>query len=130
MRSLAMAKLKRVRALELVAQGMSYDAVARAVGYRHRGSAHRAVFRALAEREAEDVDYLRAIEVARLDRLQAALWDKALGGDLRAIGVVIRIIGQRARVLGLDRACPGHDAPAGLVVGPPEGNPGQATGEL
>jgi hypothetical protein len=132
MRTLATAKLKRIRALELVAEGLSYDEVAEAVGYGHRGSAYRAVSRALKERLVDGVDELRAVEVARLDRLQAAVWDEAMTGDLRAVNAVIRIIGQRARLLGLDgQACPDHlDAGSPvLVVGSAEGNPGEATGE-
>ena len=67
MKSLAQARLKRARAVGLVADGKSYTEVAEAVGYRHRGSAHRAVFQALAEREMEAVDDLRALELARID---------------------------------------------------------------
>lgn len=43
MKSLVEARLKRARALELVAQGKAYDQIAGEVGYSHRGSAHRAV---------------------------------------------------------------------------------------
>jgi hypothetical protein len=48
MRTLATARLKKVRALQLAADGQSYDQIARAVGFTNRGSAHRAVFKALA----------------------------------------------------------------------------------
>src|SRR4051794_38225172 len=92
MKSLAEAKLKRARAVELASEGKSYDEIARLAGYRHRGSAHRAVSTALAEREAESVDQLRVVEAARLDRLQAAIWEKAIGGDLRAVDSVLPII--------------------------------------
>lgn len=102
MKSLALARLKRTQAVELVAQGMSYDQVAKAVGYSHRGSAHRAVFRALAEREVAGVDELRDLELARLDALQDAVWDRATAGDLSAVRVATRIIDQRIRLLGLD----------------------------
>ena len=73
MKSMAIAKLKRVRALELVAEGLSYTEVAKQAGYRHRASAFRAVSRALAEREVAGVDGYRGLELARLDQLQAAL---------------------------------------------------------
>ena len=124
LRTLAAARLKRVRALELAADGMSYDEVARAVGFRHRASAFRAVHKALDEREVAGVDELRALELVRLDRLQAALWDKAMTGDTRAINGVTRIVGQRARLLGLYQAAPAHPdvTPQVLIVGPGEGN--------
>jgi hypothetical protein len=130
MKSLAQARIKRARALELVAEGKSYDEIARAVGYSHRGSAHRAVFKALDDQEAEDVVHLRTIEVARLDRLQHALWDRAVGGEVDAVLAVLRIMDRRMRLLGLadakfrGQAC--EDTVA-LVVGPLEGNPGEAT---
>lgn len=125
MRTLATARLKRARAVELVAEGLSYSEVANRVGFSHRGSAFRAVSKALAEREIEGVDGLRAVELARLDHLQAALWEKAMAGDSRTVASVVRIIDQRARLLGLRRT--GSDPPDGhdrvFVVTPPEGNP-------
>ncbi len=130
MKSLAQAKLKRVRALELLAKGLSYDEIARQVGFTNRGCAHRAVAKALAERQVEDIDALRAMENARLDALQAALWDQAMAGDCRATTAILRIIDYRIRLLGLDRRRTTDDDLAGPplpVVGKPEGNPGDAT---
>jgi hypothetical protein len=132
MRTLATARLKRARAVELVAQGLSYDQVARTVGYSHRGSAHKAVFTALQEREVEAVDQLRAVELARLDRLQAALWQDAMAGDVKAVSAVLRIIDLRLRLLGLGRGVTtptAGAAPSALVIGPAEDNPGDATDE-
>lgn len=130
MKSLAEARLKRARAVELVAQGESYDEVARAVGYSHRGSAHRAVSKALREREVEAVDELRALELLRLDALQAALWDDAMRGDAVAATSILRIIGQRARLLGLQQSGLLPDQHGGcrqLVVSTYEGNPEEPT---
>jgi len=63
--------------------------VARAVGYGHRGRAHRALSRTLSDREVEGVDELRAVELARLDRLQVSIWEQAVGGDTRRRGMPI-----------------------------------------
>ncbi len=41
------------------------------------------------------------MEVDRLDALQQALWDRAMGGSLAAAQAVVRIIEAPARVLGL-----------------------------
>ena len=132
MRTLASARLKRIRALELAARGLSYDEVARAVGYSHRGSAYRAVFTALDEREVVGVEQLRTVELARLDRLQATVWEDAMAGDPRAVSAAVRVIQQRVRLMGLDRV--GSElsplGPSALVIGAPEGNPGEATDEL
>jgi hypothetical protein len=52
-----------------------------------------------------------------------------MAGDLRAVNVAVRILGQRARLLGLYQAVPARPDVnlQTLVVGPAEGNPGQAT---
>src|SRR3954447_15090364 len=63
-KSLAQARVKRVRAVQLLAKGKSYDEIARAVSFSHRGSAHRAVHKALVEREVEAVAEFRMVELA------------------------------------------------------------------
>ena len=66
---------------------------------------------------AEAVDQHRALELARLDALQASLWDRAEAGDVKAVNAVLRIIDQRSRLLGLDK--PGDTNPgSGSLVDP------------
>ena len=128
MRSLASARLKRSRAVELLAEGFCYDGIARQVGFTSRGSAHRAVSKALSERQVENIDLLRALEGNRLDMLQAAVWDRAMAGDLRAINTVVNVIGCRIRLFALDqwaRDGGNPERPGGLVVGPVEGDTGR-----
>lgn len=103
---------KRVRCVELAAQGMSYDEIATAVGYSGRGAAHKALSAALRAQQAEAVDELRALEIERLDALQRAFWDAALEGDLQAVDRVLRVIQARVRLLGLDLN-PGKPASGG-----------------
>lgn len=57
---------------------------------------------ALSENVPENVTELRRLEGARLDRLQAAVWPKALSGDPAAVRAVVRLMERRARLLGLD----------------------------
>jgi DNA-binding CsgD family transcriptional regulator len=45
---------------------------------------------------------LLAMEVMRLDAVQAAHWDVALAGDVRSAQIVLMCIDKRARYLGLD----------------------------
>ena len=40
--------------------------------------------------------------MTRLDALQIALWDKAVGGDAVAVGYVLKILERRSRLAGLD----------------------------
>ena len=123
----AEASVKACRAVELVRQGKTYDQVARAVGYANRGTAHRVVTKALSERLIDGIDELRDIEVARLDALQAAIWSRALTGDVRAINTVSRIIDRRCRILGLYPPKAKAEKPFDTLVLPPIGNPGEAT---
>ncbi len=100
-RNRPLAAWRRARAVELAIEGHTYEQIADAVGYSNRGSAHRAVKKALDQRIAEGVDELRRLEVDRLDALQSSLWPQALAGDLAAAGQVLRIINTRSRLLGL-----------------------------
>jgi hypothetical protein len=67
--------------VELALTGHSYDDIAHQVGYSNRGTAWRAVQKALRDREVEAVDTYREMELARLDALQAACWESAVAGE-------------------------------------------------
>jgi hypothetical protein len=99
------------------------------VGYANRGTAHRVVAKALAQRLVDDVDQLRELELARLDALQASLWAKAENGDLRAVNACVRIIDKRCRLLGLYGYKEAQEPLQTLVIDH-RGNPGKATGAV
>lgn len=92
---------RRLRCVELAATGKTYAEIASQVGFANKSSARKAVVAALASREADAVDDLRRLEIARLDELQAASWEDALTGDMRAVDRILRIITLRAKLLGL-----------------------------
>ncbi len=98
----SLASYRKARAVELALTGMPYDDIAAEVGYANRGTAWRAVQRALRDRTFEAVDQYREMELSRLDALHSACWGQALAGDLRAVEAVLRVMQQRARLLGLD----------------------------
>jgi hypothetical protein len=50
----------------------------------------------------ETAEELLQLELQRLDVLQAAVWDKALAGDLKAVETALRVIDRRVRLRGLD----------------------------
>ena len=102
-RNRALARWRRSRAIELATLGMSYEAIAREVGYSNRGTAYRAVHDALQRQISEAAEALLRQELGKLDALQAAVWGAALGGDLESIAVVHKIILSRCRLLGIDR---------------------------
>jgi len=89
-------------ALELRRTGLPYYEIATRLGYADESGARKAVSRLLDRREAEGVAELRAVEGDRLDTLQAAAWDAAIGGDLDAIKTVLSVIDRRVRLFGLN----------------------------
>jgi hypothetical protein len=92
---------KQDKAVRLLREGKSYDEIAKILGYANRGSAWRLVQNALRDTVTTDVEEHRAIELHRLDALQHAHWDQACDGDIGAAVVVLRVIEQRSRLLGL-----------------------------
>lgn len=121
-RNRALAAARRARAIELRAQGRTYEDIARELGYANRGTVCHIVSDALRARTDDAVDTLRLLEAQRLDALQVALWDKAMAGDVHAARAAIRIIISRCRLLGLDREGLLVSAEAGprTVVVPPK----------
>lgn len=98
---------KQAKALELALAGASYEQIAKACGYQHRSSAMRIVrdlIKKWAPIDPTDAEALRDTELARLDRLQAAHWTKALKADYRSTEMVLRIMRRRAQLVGLDAA--------------------------
>lgn len=89
-----------------VLEGKTYQEVADELGYANRGTVHRIVQQALARHEVEDVEQLRAMELARLDHIQLAFWDQAVSGDVKAAEVVLKVVAARCRLLQLDRGGP------------------------
>ncbi|MGI8722602.1 MAG: hypothetical protein ACR2JG_10270 [Geodermatophilaceae bacterium] len=100
-RNTALASWRKTRAVELRATGMSYAQIAAEVGYANRGTVHSVVIQALQGREAESVDLLRQVELDRLNAVHAALWPKAMAGDVDAVTALLRVIEARCRLLGL-----------------------------
>lgn len=92
---------RRKKALALLIAGMDYETIAERLNYSSRGAASKDICRMLAqhrEEEEEKVAEWIQMEVARYDRLQAAVWPKALRGDLKAIETVLKIIAGRAKL--------------------------------
>lgn len=58
--------------------------------------------RSLDNLNTPEVEELRSLENARLDRAQAAIWSRVLEGDTKAIDSYLRISQRRSRLNGLD----------------------------
>lgn len=88
-------------ALELRRAGASYTAIGEQLGL-DRSNAYKIVKRAIGRVHQEPATEIRQLEADRLDRLQLSQWQRALGGDGRALDRVLRIMERRAKLLGLD----------------------------
>jgi hypothetical protein len=96
---------RRTKAIALRLAGLDYQAIADKLGYSDRAAAYVDIDRALKanlKAETEQVDLLRYTSGLRLDRLQAALWPKAVGGDTKAADTCLRIIQQRCKLEGVE----------------------------
>jgi DNA-binding CsgD family transcriptional regulator len=115
----AIAREREKEALTLRIAGKSLVEIAKELQISESG-ARSAVERAIRRTEldtAQSVNEYRTVEVSRLDKMQAALWERCLIGEIDAINTVLRIIARRSSLLGLDLQ-PGekHDAEHQLLV--------------
>ena len=93
---------KERQVLELRRAGATYEEIARATGYATPQGAYLAYGRALKRTlTSAGSEELREMELDRLDRLQRAVWPKALNGEYPAVDRVLKIMAQRAQYLGL-----------------------------
>ena len=93
------------RALEMRKEGRSWWSIAEALKITE-GQANTLVSQTIMQ-AANLVDHsmkreLLAMEVERLDDLQRAIWQDAIGGDLKAVEVALKVIQARVKTLGLD----------------------------
>lgn len=96
---------RRAECIQLRLAGVDWETIAERLKYASRGAACEDFRRALEATRADvaaAAEDAREIEAARLDRLQAGFWAKAIKGDKQAGEMVLRILARRARMLGLD----------------------------
>src|SRR5262245_29761069 len=102
-RRLKAAETKR-QVIELRRAGHAFVEIADQVGI-SRQRAHQIVRDHLAETNrlsSETIEQYRQQELDRLDQMQAAIWDKAQAGELKAVEVLVKIAQFRSRLLGLE----------------------------
>jgi len=106
------ARERWLAALELRKRGLTFDAIAKELGYAGESAAYKAVMSALGEANREPVEEFRELEAQRLDQMQEKISDK-VGPDkddgLLVIDRVLRIMDRRAKLLGLDAQKPEVD---------------------
>lgn len=98
----SLSEAREARAVTLRVAGLTLDQIAEAVGYSHKGTASKAITRALAKERSESVDQLRQIHHARIEALLRAVMGPALNGDLQAVETARRLLAESARLHGLN----------------------------
>ncbi len=96
------AKERQRQALELRKAGATYQQIADQLGFKHASSAGKSVKKAIDNLGTEEAEDLRIIEVARLNHLMLAIWDRCQAGDLKAIDRALRIQQRLSDLMGLD----------------------------
>ena len=92
------------RAIELRNNGATFDEIATTIGIPGgKGSAYRAVQRALQRRAAADIEELRATELSRTDEILDHVLPLVMVDppDLGAVDRVMKVLDYRARIIGL-----------------------------
>jgi hypothetical protein len=93
---------KELKVLELRRAGFTFQRIAEEVGYATPSGAQRALERIMKRNVPQAPEEFRWQELDRLDRMQVALWPRAMKGDDRAIGTIVRLMERRARLVGID----------------------------
>lgn len=91
---------KEARALELRRLRVSYADIAAELGYSNKGSAYKAVQRAISRTHKESVDELRSLELDMFDQLQREWWPRRQTID--GTKAILAVSDRRARIAGLN----------------------------
>lgn len=99
-------------ALDYRLAGLSYRAVAKKMGVNVKSAYTyvQAGIKIIQEEYREKASALVTMELAKLDKLEIALYKGAIEGDTKAINSLLRIQERRSRLLGLDAAVKQHVA--------------------
>jgi hypothetical protein len=95
--------------------GENWDEIAKKHGYASVMSVQVEVRQYVMMDEAKREEVL-ALELSRLDALQNAVWDMALMGSTKHVDAVLKVMGQRAKLLGLELLAQGVDSAQSKTV--------------
>ena len=99
----AVARRERdAQCVQLRRAGLGWDAIAQQLGYSSAARAYEQFCSFMKEYPREDAVAARDLEADRYDQLQRAIWAKCLKGDTWAIARALKLMDQRARLLGLN----------------------------
>jgi hypothetical protein len=90
---------RRKQALQLRAAGVDFRGIAAALNI-SVGQAYADCSSAMAEVTREAAEEVLALDLQRLDQLQASVWPAARSGDIAAVNAALKIIEMRERLFG------------------------------
>lgn len=97
---------KAYQAYRMSLEGQDWDSIARSLGYKTGRVAQVEVRQYISKASAGQAlarkEEVLDIEMRRLDALQAAVWPAAMDGDTKAVDSVLRVMGHRSKLLGLE----------------------------
>lgn len=102
------ARERELQAVELRKAGFNYRQIGELLGVSHvaAGKAVKRALKTYSEQTKEATDDFRQLELERLDELNLAFWPKAVAGDIQAAKLILRVVEQRSRLLGLEAPRP------------------------
>lgn len=98
------------QAVELWKAGLTYEDIARQVGWADSESARKAILRVINRNTISDLDERRSQHLARLEGMYRALAAKIARGDEKAIEAALKILAQERKYIG------GLEVPAQMDV--------------
>lgn len=93
---------KEIQIIELRRAGVTWEKIAREVGFKNASGAYKMYQRAAERMARPHLEEYRDMQLDRLERMHMAVWPRAKDGDLRAIETALRIGDREAKLLGLD----------------------------
>ena len=110
------ARVKAAQAMTLRMEGMTFEEIARQLGYAGKQGAYDAVRRSLREVIREPAEELIRLDLERLDVLWGPQYSNAQSGDVQAMAACMKIMERRARMLGLDTPAKPEAPESGTVA--------------
>jgi len=93
---------KELQIIELRRAGVTWEKIAREVGFKNASGAYKMYQRAAERMIRPSLDEYRDTVLDRFERMHMAVWPRAKEGDLRAIDTALRIAEKEIKLLGLD----------------------------
>ncbi len=93
---------KERKVVELKQMGVTFDVIAKEVGYANASGAWHAYNRYMEKYKSVPVESQYELQETRIERLLAGVWTKALRGEIPAVMAAVKLLERQAKLFGLD----------------------------